>query len=91
MVCRSAWRTACSWSALLVLCSCLLQCVAHRLLMVSPKGKVGRRYDQVPSVTLVTSGTGPPRASACSCSLVVAPIFLKFYRNILWSIVFKKQ
>ena len=33
----------------------------------------------------------PLRASACSCSLVVAPIFLKFYRNILWSIVFKKQ
>ena len=88
MVCRSAWRTACSWSALV----CLLQCVAHRLLMVSPlKGKVGQRNDQVSSVTLVTSVTGYLRACACSCSMVVAPIFLKFYRNILWSIVFKKQ
>ena len=75
-----------------MVCSCLLQCVAHRLLMVSPKGKVGLgRGDLAFSVTLVTLTAGRQGRSAGPSLLVVAPIFLKFYRNILWSIVFKKQ
>ena len=83
MVCRSAWRTACSWSALLVACSALV---------VKPlKDRKGERSDQGLSVTLVTLIPDPLRASAGPCLLVVAPIFLKFYRNILWLIVFKKQ
>ena len=37
------WSVAVRGAPLAMVCSCLLQCVAHRLLMVSPKGKVGLR------------------------------------------------
>ena len=75
MVCRSAWRTACSWSALLV--ALLVLCYGE-----ASKGSVRTKVTGL-SVTLVTLIPDPLRASAGPCLLVVAPIFLKFYRNIL--------
>ena len=72
MVCSSAWRTPCSWSALLW-CSAL----------VKPAKRYGRtKVDQVLSVTLVTLSTEYLRAYAGPSSVLVAPLFLKFYRNI---------
>ena len=47
------------------------------------KGREVRQSDQAFSVTLVTLSTEYLRAYACSCSVMVAPLFLKFYRNIL--------
>ena len=62
--------------ALLVLLVCLL-CYG--------KPVKGRRSGQEVAVLVlpVTLTAEPPRASAGPCSVMVAPLFLKFYRNIL--------
>ena len=86
------WSVAVRGAPLAMVCSCLLQCVAHRLLMVSPKGKVGLRGMTRRLVLPWSPPTADRQGRLAGPSLVlVAPIFLKFYRNILWSIVFKKQ
>ena len=74
--------------ALLVLCWCSAGCCSA---MVVKPIRIGKSEVTGLSVTLVTLIPDPLVASACSCSVVVAPLFLKFYRNILWLIIFKKQ